>query len=776
MEEPLGSGSSIGNHDLPTSPGASLTTHEQLSFGTPRVSASAPSGRQSQISRILDPLNPPQREAVTHGDGPMLVLAGAGSGKTRVLTHRIAYLLDVKGVSPYNILAVTFTNKAAAEMKERVVTLAGKPGEWVTIGTFHAFCVRLLRREAEFFHRPNFTIYDTDDQRSLVRQAMSMAEISEGRTSPQALLAAISDAKNELIGPEAYAPKTYFEELVRRVYPIYQDLLRQNSAFDFDDLIMETVRYLQSHPDRLEHYASRFQHILVDEYQDTNHAQYVLVNLLASRHRNLFVVGDDDQSVYSWRGADIRNILEFERDYPDVREIKLEQNYRSTQNILDAAHTVISQNLGRKPKRLWTENETGSLLQIFHAYNEEEEASFVANEINRLIARGEATARECAVMYRINAQSRALEEAFIRANIPYVLIGATRFYERREVRDVIAYLRLLQNPNDSVTLRRVINVPPRKIGATTLQTLRQWADANGLPLVAAVERANEIEEIGTAARKALAAFAGTMAELREAAKELSVLELLDRVVDRVRYEAYIRDGSDEGEERWSNILELRTVAQDYADEPPGDGLRSFLENVSLLGETDELSDDRPRVTLLTLHSAKGLEYRVVFLVGMEESLFPHARSLEDAKQMEEERRLCYVGITRAKERLYLVHAARRTFHGNTVVNPPSRFLADLPSRLWSESGVSPRSYLRREFTPVSSHVDLWEVQEDAPRGQVSQAFAPGDRVRHKHFGNGVVVASTLTSDDEEVEVEFQSPKGTVRKKLLVSYAGLEGLD
>jgi len=741
---------------------------EQLSFAT--------SGHQSQISRILDPLNPPQREAVTHGDGPMLVLAGAGSGKTRVLTHRIAYLLDVKGVSPYNILAVTFTNRAAAEMKERVVNLAGKPGEWVTIGTFHAFCVRLLRREAEFFHRPNFSIYDTDDQRSLVKQAMTMADIPESRTSPQAILGAISDAKNELIGPMEYAPKTYFEELVRRVYPIYQDLLRQNSAFDFDDLIMEAVRYLQNNPDRLEHYASRFQHILVDEYQDTNHAQYVLVNLLASKHRNLFVVGDDDQSVYSWRGADIRNILEFERDYSDVREIKLEQNYRSTQTILDAAHTVISQNIGRKSKRLWTENEAGALIEIFHAYNEEEEASFVANEIDRMVRRGEVKPGECAVMYRTNAQSRALEEAFIRANIPYLLIGATRFYERREVRDIIAYLRLLQNPNDGVTLRRVVTVPPRKIGATTLQGLRRWAEENGQPLMAAVERADEIEEIGTPARKALAAFAATMADLRGAATELPVLQLLDRVLERIRYESYIRDGSDEGEDRWGNILELRTVAQDYADEPPMEGLRSFLENVSLLGETDEISDDRPKVTLLTLHSAKGLEYRAVFLVGMEENLFPHVRSLENPKQMEEERRLCYVGITRAKERLYLIHAARRTFHGNTVVNPPSRFLADLPERLWSESGVSPRSYLRREFTPVPHRVDLWEEQEAAPRGPVSQAFSPGDRVHHKHFGNGVVLSSTMTADDEEVEIVFQSPKGKITKRLLVSFAGLEGID
>jgi len=745
-----------------------LTAPDQLSSLTSRT--------QSQISRILDPLNPPQREAVTHGDGPMLVFAGAGSGKTRVLTHRIAYLIDVKGVNPYNILAVTFTNKAAREMKERVVALAGRPGEWVTIGTFHAFCVRLLRREADLFHLPNFTIYDTDDQRALIKQAMEMADISTNRTNPAAILGGISDAKNELVGPDDYVDHNYFQELVRRVYPLYQDLLRQNSALDFDDLIMETVKYLQTYPERLEHFASRFQHILVDEYQDTNHAQYVLVKLLASRHRNLFVVGDDDQSVYSWRGADIRNILEFERDYPDAREIKLEQNYRSTQNILDAAHGVISQNIGRKPKRLWTENDEGGLLQLFHAYNEEEEASFVANEISRLIAEGAVLASECAVMYRTNAQSRALEEAFIRSNLPYNLVGATRFYERREIKDVVAYLRLLANPKDSLTLRRIINVPPRKIGAATLQLLRQRARESGQPLIALVDRAGAIEELAPAAQRALASFAEMIAELRQAAIELNVLDLLDLVVQRVRYESYIRDGSDEGEERWSNILELRTVAQDYAGEPPMDGLRSFLETVSLLGEGDEVVDDRPKVTLMTLHAAKGLEFRVVFLVGMEENLFPHARSLDDAQQMEEERRLCYVGITRAKERLYLVHAARRTYFGNSMVNAPSRFLTDVPERLWSESGISPRSYLRREFTPVPRHPDPWESATDEPKAPVSQQFEPGDRVRHKHFGPGVVLSSAMTSDDEEVEVEFLSPKGKVVKKLLVSFAALELID
>ncbi|MGI8967604.1 MAG: ATP-dependent helicase, partial [Chloroflexota bacterium] len=582
---------------------------------------------------------------------------------------------------------------------------------------------------------------------------------------------------NELIGPAQYEPRDYFTEMVRRVYPVYQDLLAKNSAFDFDDLIMETVRYLQEHPERLEHYALRFQYILVDEYQDTNRAQYVLINMLAAHHRNLFVVGDDDQSVYSWRGADIRNILGFERDYSDVFEIKLEQNYRSTDTILRAANAVIARNLGRKVKRLWTENDAGAMLQPVHAYNEEEESGYVTAEIGRLLDREGYTPGEIGVMYRTNAQSRALEEAFIRAGIPYVLVGGTRFYERREVKDVVAYLRLILNPNDGMTVRRVINVPPRKIGATTIQALRRWADAHDVSLMKAAERADDIEELGAPARRALALFTEALTELRAARTELTVLDLLDLVLQRTGYEHYIRDGSPEGDERWDNILELRSVARDYADEPPLEGLRSFLENVALLGETDDLGEGQSRVTLLTLHAAKGLEYRAVFLVGMEENLFPHSRSLEDPQQMEEERRLCYVGITRARERLYLIHAARRMYHGNTMVNAPSRFLADIPESLWDDAGTAPRHYLRREFTSVTTSAsNLWDSAPQIPAEPVSQAFGAGDRVRHRHFGAGLVKKSTMTGDDEEVEVEFTTPKGKVTKKLLVSFAGLEAID
>ncbi|MGH2443331.1 MAG: ATP-dependent helicase [Chloroflexota bacterium] len=750
--------------------GATLTATEQV-FTVGKETA-------DQSARILDSLNPPQREAVMAGDGPMLVLAGAGSGKTRVLAHRIAYLIEVKDVNPYNILAVTFTNKAAGEMKERVARLAGAPGHRVTIGTFHSFCVRLLRSEARLFQRADFTIYDTQDQLALVRQAAQLAGIPDSSAKPQAVLGAISDAKNELIGPSAYQDTNYFQELVRRIYPIYQDLLAKNSALDFDDLIMESVLHLRNNPERLEHYSSRYRYILVDEYQDTNHAQYVLIKMLASEHRNLFVVGDDDQSVYSWRGADIRNILEMERDYPDVREIKLEQNYRSTQTILDAAHGVISQNLGRKPKKLWTENERGSKILPVHAYNEEEEARFVTTEIRRLIETEGMRPGDCAVMYRTNAQSRALEEALVHAGMPYILVGGTRFYERREIKDVVAYLRLILNPRDSVTLRRVINVPPRKIGATSMNVLRRWSDTHDDTLFAAVEAARSNQELGAAARGAIAEFARMLAELREAAAERTVLELLDLVLQRTGYERYIRDDTPEGDERWENILELRSVAQEYGDAPPMEGLRSFLEDVALLGETDELMEEKPAVTLLTLHSAKGLEFRVVFLVGLEEGIFPHSRSLEDARQMEEERRLCYVGITRAKERLYLIHAARRMLYGISHTNPPSRFLHDIPESLLSEDRVTFRNYLRREFTPVRQESMQWAPGPQAAplRGSAIQRFTFGDRVRHKLFGPGVIAKSTMSGDDEEVEVEFTSAKGPVRKKLLVSYAGLEAID
>jgi DNA helicase-2/ATP-dependent DNA helicase PcrA len=658
-------------------------------------------------------------------------------------------------------------------MKERVVRLAGDEGSKVTIGTFHAFCVRLLSREADLFHRPNFSIYDTQDQLALVKQAMEIADIPGNRASPQAFLAAISDAKNELKGPERYEPANYFGEFVRRVYPVYQELLRQNHALDFDDLIMEAVIYLQANPERLEYYANRYEYILVDEYQDTNHAQYTLVKLLAAKRRNLFVVGDDDQSVYSWRGADIRNILEFERDYPDAREMKLEQNYRSTDTILQAAHAVISHNANRKAKRLWTENDAGSLIRVMHAYNEEQEAQFVAGEVDRLSNQSTTSRSEMAVMYRTNAQSRALEEAFIRASIPYVLVGGTRFYERREVKDILAYLRLVLNPSDGMTLRRVINTPPRKIGATSVQALRRWAELREVALMEAVSRAEEVGDIAAAAKRSLSLFAEMMAELREASKAMDALQLLDLVLRATDYESYVKDGTDEGDERWSNILELRTVAMDYSHLPAQEGLRAFLENVALLGDTDAIKEEQERVTLMTLHSAKGLEFRVVFIIGMEENLFPHGRSLDDEKQMEEERRLAYVGITRAKERLYLVHAARRVFQGNTAVNAPSRFLMNIPESLWDETGINPRDYLRREFSSVRRVVNLLDRPTAEPRGPAIQRFHEGDRIRHKHFGSGTVLSTVMTSDDEEVEVEFTTPKGPVTKKLLVSFAGLE---
>jgi DNA helicase-2/ATP-dependent DNA helicase PcrA len=739
-------------------------------------------GRPSRVQQIVGSLNPQQLEAVTHGNGPMLVFAGAGSGKTRVLTHRIAYLIDVRGVSPYNILAVTFTNKAAGEMKERVQQLVGREAQWVTIGTFHSVCARLLRRERDLFHLPDFTIYDTDDQHALVKQAMTIAAVPESRAHPNALLAAISSAKNELIDPDTYQPSNYFEELVRRVYPVYQDLLRQNHAYDFDDLIMETVRYLQTNPQRLEHYASRYQHILVDEYQDTNHAQYVLVRLLASKHGNLFVVGDADQAIYGWRGADIRNILEFDRDFPNAHTITLDQNYRSTQNILDAADSVIALNRQRRPKKLWTQKERGHLIRIFQAYNESEEAQFVVNEIRRLVMRGEVQPNDCVVMYRTNAQSRALEDAFLREGMPYRLVGATRFYERREVKDILAYLRVLVNPADSMSLRRIINVPPRKIGVTTIAALQRWSEGRRVSLWQALQEAEQNEDIGAAAQRALQAFAQILTDLHAYATENTALATLDYVLERTGYERYIRDGSDEGEDRWSNLMELRTVAHAYAHLPPPEGLRELLESVALVSEADEVDERQPATTLMTLHCAKGLEFNTVFIVGMEEGLFPHARSLDDPDQMEEERRLCYVGITRACERLYLVHATSRMLYGRDQYNAPSRFLLDIPEALVAFDSTRSRATRKSDDALTRSSVALGEdssngsVSEREPPPITTQSFFPGEKVRHQHFGVGVVVASELSGDDEEVTVEFQSTKGPVRKRLSVRYAGLEHID
>jgi DNA helicase-2/ATP-dependent DNA helicase PcrA len=734
--------------------------------------------------RALEGLNDRQRLAVLHVEGPLLIHAGAGSGKTRVLTQRIAYLIEAGHARPWQIMAVTFTNKAANEMKERIHRLVGELGRDIMIGTFHAICARLLRAEWRREGRHNFTIYDESDSLALVKEAMAAAGISEKSFSPGPVRGAISRAKNELVTADQYEVTRYFDEIVRRVYGEYQRRLEENRALDFDDLLLKSVRHLQEHPDRRQHLSNRYRYISVDEYQDTNRAQYLLVKLLASEHRNLCVVGDSDQGIYAWRGADIRNILEFENDYPDAVVVHLEQNYRSTRTILDAANRVIVLNKLRKPKTLWTENEQGPLVKRKVAYDEEQEAGFVVSEIRRLVARGEVTPGGCAVMYRTNAQSRALEDAFVREGMPYLLIGGVRFYERREIKDVLAYLRVIANPDDSVSLLRIINVPPRKIGATTLAAIRSWANRHGLSLREAVRHAADVPDLAPQAVRAVQGFAATLDDLEHAAAETTAYDLLDYVLQRTGYAGYIRDGSDEGEERWANVEELGTVARDYDGLPPGESLSAFLENVALVSDTDALRDDAEAVTLITLHAAKGLEFPVVFITGLEEGVFPHSRSFEDPAQMEEERRLAYVGITRARRLLYLVSAEQRTLYGNSFHNEPSRFVEDIPPELVEVmGGRSRRSTVRAAGArdgsgwgaPSASRAAFADVPTAAPTVTEPQ-FVAGEKVQHKHFGVGVVISSVVEKGDEEVTVEFTDRRGgKVRKTLVASLAGLEHL-
>lgn len=708
---------------------------------------------------ILEGLNPAQRQAVESPEGPILVVAGPGSGKTRVLAHRVAYLIKERGVKPYHLLAVTFTNKAAREMKERLFQLLGHGLREITIGTFHATCVRILRWESQRAGiERNFVIYDENDQVNLVAEVVDELGLDKKTYRPRAFLAAISHAKCELIPPSAFPSPTYWHEIAGRVYHRYQELLATNKALDFDDLLTKTVDLFRNEGDVLDKHRRRYQHVLVDEFQDTNMAQYELVKLLTLEHRNLFVVGDEDQSIYTWRGADFRNVRRFQNDFPEAKIILLEQNYRSTQNILDAAHAVISKNEARVEKRLWTEKECGLPLTVIEAYDEEEEAQYVLGEIQRLEARGVCDLGDCAVMYRTNAQSRALEDAFVRAGVPYRLVGATRFYERREVKDIIAYLRLIHNPYDALSLLRVINVPRRAIGKKTLEQLMGWSNRLGVPIYTALGRLREEEEtpFHPRSKRILSGFANLLEELVDAGQRLDLLELFDLVLERTGYAEYVRDGTEQGEERWNNVMELRSVASEYADLAPQVGLMTFLEEVALVSDVDNYDERANAPTFLTLHMAKGLEFPVVFIVGLEEGVLPHSRSFDDQEAMEEERRLCYVGITRAKKRLYLIHTFRRTLRGLSRVNTPSRFLLDIPPQLVKGS-------------------TQYEGATRLPRGPVAvdvRQFNPGDKVRHPQFGEGVVVSSKLVGDDEEVVVAFVGMKP---KRLLVSFAQMEKL-
>jgi len=768
---------------------------------------------------LLDDLNPQQREAAETVQGPVLILAGAGSGKTRVLTYRIANLVLNHGVSPQNILAVTFTNKAANEMKSRVEQLIGGVPFGMAMGTFHSICTRLLRREiAVLGWDKQFTIADDSQQETALKGILREMGIDEKRFTPSSILSRISAAKNELIEPAEYARKAdgFFERMVAEVYPAYQRRLALSNSLDFDDLLTFAVRLFQEAPDVLQRYRERWRYILVDEYQDTNHVQYVFTKLLAAEHHNICVVGDDDQSIYSWRGANIRNILDFEKDYPETKVVKLEQNYRSTQTILDVAHSIIRENRERKDKKLWTANGKGGPVAVQFMPNDFEEGAFVAREVQRLLARREIhRLSDVAVLYRTNAQSRLVERAFVEKQIPYQVVGGPKFYERREIRDLLAYLRLVSNPSDDASLRRIVNVPPRALGDTSIDHLQKFASAHNLPLWRAILEVEDVPGLQNRAVVAFKSFRQSVLEFIDASQTLPLVALLELILERTRYREYVNpDGNLEGQDRLENVAELMRQAAALPDGDPRESLAQFLDEVALVADQDTMEDASDKATLITLHAAKGLEFPVVFIVGMSENIFPHRRVADDPAQMEEERRLAYVGMTRAKQKLYLVHAETRGQWGaGAQESAPSRFFLSIPSELmtspyglergaaapgrWGrqtfasryqdddwpprESGGGSR-WRQAELIRPGGHGNTgarhhWEavpagVPQPAAAAPVisEQSYYAGLKVRHAKFGNGVVVRSDLINGDENVTVAFE---GFGVKKLSVAFAPLE---
>jgi DNA helicase-2/ATP-dependent DNA helicase PcrA len=723
---------------------------------------------------LLRDLNPQQKQAVTIGEGPVLVLAGPGSGKTRVLTQRIAYLIGHMGVRPYHILAVTFTNKAAREMGERVAELLGDRVRGLTLGTFHATCARVLRREADYLpFDSNYVIFDADDQLRVVKQALEDLGLDGEANNPRSIHAKISGAKNELLFVEDLPVQTYGDEVVKRVYERYQQTLLASNALDFDDLLLWTVYLLDEQPAIRERYARRYEHILVDEFQDTNMAQYNLLKHLASFHKNIFVVGDTDQSIYRWRGADYRNVLRFDDDYPGAQVLVLEQNYRSTQTILDTAMAVIDRNPHRVEKKLFTERGAGEKVIVRETYDDREAANFVVSTIRAGIASGRRQPGDYAIMYRTNAQSRILEEAFLNANMAYKLVGAQRFYGRREVKDIIAYLRLVHNPDDEISLMRVINTPRRGIGTKTIASLRTYAQQKRLSSAQVLldlkkrEDSRHWDAFSTRAQKVLAHFGRLLARWCDQREELSPLMLMDKILEDVDYRGHIDDGSDEGKDRWENVNELRRLAAEYEDRR----LEAFLENVALVSDQDTLDEEAQAPTLMTLHAAKGLEFPVVFIVGLNERTLPHARSLEDPEEMEEERRLFYVGITRAKDKLYLLHSMLRYQYGYSESADPSRFLGDIPADLIKDDSYGfSSSTSSSSFDSIFTFDDDEEDEASKPKPVVEQKFEKGMRVTHPSWGEGEVLESELDADEELVRVHFDS----VGTKLLAgSIAPLE---
>lgn len=791
----------------------------------------------TQTHPVLCELNETQQQAVRTTEGPVLVLAGPGSGKTRVLTHRIAYLIDECGIDPLSILAVTFTNKAAREMKERLLDLIGhEQTTTLTIGTFHSICTRFLRRDCVHLgYERDFVIYDTDDQQRLMRRILKELNLDEKKNAPRSILSGISAAKNEMIAPQDYlsqkARTTYRDQIVARCYERYQALLRESQALDFDDLLIETVRLFDEHPDVLAWYHTRYTYLLVDEYQDTNTPQYRIVRHLAARHRNLFVIGDDDQSIYAWRGADVRNILHFERDYPEAQVFTLEQNYRSTQSILDVAQAIIHPGSQNK-KYLWTDKGTGVPVVLWEGYDSHDEARLVADEIASLVAHKQHRLSDCAIMYRTNAQSRLVEEALIARGLRYQVVGGIRFYERKEIKDILAYLRVVANPADSVSLLRIINVPARGIGERTLDAINRYATDQGLPVYYALHRIDpeklsptapgqttiEPPQIAPRIRTSVLSFVQMLDDVIAQRTTCNLVEFIVLLLDRIGFRQALLDeyGTQEGEDRWSNVQELLAVAEDYTWMPQETQLLTFLEEVALVADIDRLDTQTDAITCITLHQAKGLEYPVVFLIGLEEGVLPHSRAMDSRESIEEERRLFYVGITRARERLYMLRAFRRYAYGQAEYSDPSRFLASLPpanvttqrmKRTTKEPAqphmFSPRSGLSQTTPPESSSstenassstnappqrkktTRTRSAQPASPTARQTTSrkraamqppepvFQPGHHVRHHLFGEGTVLSSTIIPGDEEVVVHFRD-KG--EKRLLASFARLERVE
>ncbi len=743
------------------------------------------------MTDTIQGLNRQQQDAVQTINGPMLILAGAGSGKTKVLTCRIAHLLQ-QGVRPYRILAITFTNKAAAEMRERVDRMAGAAARDVWLFTFHAFCARVLRHDLEKLtgYSNNFAIYDTSDSKNLIKQVLKEMNLDDKRFPIPGIISHISNAKNALQTPEAYAQQAgeYYEQQVAKVYAAYQKKLQANNAVDFDDLLLLTLRLLKENAEVREKYQNKFDYIMVDEYQDTNHAQYLLTKLLAAGHKNICVVGDADQSIYGWRGADIQNILDFEKDYPNAKLVKLEQNYRSTQFILDAANAVIDNNSGRKPKRLWTDNDGGSEIVYYQAMDERDEARFVIERAQQLQQREQAKLGDMAVLYRTNAQSRVFEEMLIKSGIAYNMVGGTKFYERKEIKDVLAYLRLIYNPSDSLSLLRIINVPRRGIGDATIARLAEYAAASGQSLFDVVSNAGDVPSLASRFVNKLDDLAGVLFDLMGEAADAPVKQLVEDVLQKTGYLAELETSGDaQDQSRVDNLHELLSVAEDFAakcersgDEPT---LENFLADVALVADIDDADLDEDKITLMTLHSAKGLEFPTVFLVGMEEGIFPHSRTLMDESEIEEERRLCYVGITRAERHLFLSNARMRTIYGRSQYYPASRFLQEVPRNLIHEyrrPQAQPRKAVRETVsrTEPRHSASGWSFASMAAfmpadsSAAAGTSFRVGDKVMHKKWGAGTVVSVKPSEDGQEVNVAFA---GAGIRSLLTKYAKLEKL-